>query len=85
MPALARMEVLASGDQDHTDARGEIVFLLGPVSRRVVGFAGRSERDDGLVDLALLRGGFTLLIPGVGIDGGRNLLAVGLIGGLEQV
>ena len=72
------------GRPDDAGAWSKVVFLFGPVGGRVVGFAGGSEGNDGFVDFALLRRGFTLLVPGIGIDSGRNLLAVGLIGGLEQ-
>ena len=72
------------GGVNHADARGEVLFLLGPVCGRVVGVAGGGEGDDGLVHLAMLGRGFTLLVPFIGIDGGRNFLTVGFVGSLEQ-
>ena len=67
---------------DDAQARSKVAFLLRPVSGFVIGFTGGRERDYRLEDLALLRGKFARLVPLIGIDGGRDLLAVGLIGGL---
>ncbi len=66
------------------EARRYVVLRLGPKAGRAVVRSARGELQVGLVDLALQGSRLALCVPGMRIDSGRDLLAAGLIGRLQN-
>src|ERR1700733_2453623 len=69
---------------NYPNAWCDVIFLLGPVAGSVICLAGRGKGKRLLIDLALLRSRFALFVPGICVDGGRNLLPVGFVRCLQN-